>query len=213
MEIEQRSDEWFERRLGKATASRFKDILAKIGKGEAMARRNYRAQLVVERLTGKTPDRFVSAAMVWGQQTEDLAALMYSFKTKNPVDKVGFIESVTLQAGASPDGLIGEEGTLEIKCFNTANHIETLRTGMMPSVHIPQVQGQLWLSARRWCDFVSFDPDMPDNAQIFIQRIERDEGYIKALEAEVTTFLKEVDAEVEFLVGYKTPGAMVVSNV
>lgn len=202
MEIEQRSDEWFEARRGKATASRFKDVLAKIGKGEAAARRNYRAQLVIERITGKTPDRFISAAMVWGQETEDLAAVMYSLRTGNLVEKVGFIESTILQAGASPDGLVGKEGTLEIKCFNTANHIEALKTGVMPAEHMPQVQGQLWLSARQWCDFVSFDPDMPENAQIFIQRIERDEVYILKLKSEVAAFLEEVDADVAFLTNY-----------
>lgn len=213
MEIEQRSDEWFEMRRGKATASRFKDILAKIGKGEAAARRNYRAQLVVERITGKTPDRFTSVAMVWGQETEDLARLMYSLKTGNKVTQVGFIEHTTLAAGASPDGLTPKLGCVEIKCLNTANHIEVLKTQNILPEYVPQVQGQLWIAARKWCDFVSFDPDMPDNAQLFIQRIYRDEDYIAKLETEVTRFLEETDAEEQMLLNYQFSKPKAVRHV
>lgn len=203
MEVEQRSEEWFEARLGKATASRFKDILAKIGKGEAAARRNYRAQLVIERITGKTPDRFQSMAMMWGQETEDLAAVMYSLRTGRATEAVGFLEHATLAAGASPDRLVGKDGSIEIKCLNSANHIEVLKTQNILPEYVAQVQGQMWIACRPWCDFVSFDPDMPENAQIFIQRIYRDEEYIKNLETEVVAFLEEVNADVKFLLEYK----------
>ncbi len=119
------------------------------------------------------------------------------------VDQVGFLQHDWLAAGASPDGLVGDDGTIEIKCFNTANHIEALKNNAMPPEHMPQVQGQLWIANRQWCDFISFDPELTDNAQIFIQRIPRDEIYIKNLELEVSMFLDEVDADIEFLKQYK----------
>lgn len=202
--MEQRTDEWFEARLGKATASKFSDILAKLKSGgEAAGRRNYRAQLVVERITGKRPERFQSSAMEWGQDTEDLAKLEYRLRTGNEVEEVGFIEHATIAAGASPDGLVDKDGTLEIKCLNTANHIEVLKANLVPTDHYAQIQGQLWITGRSWCDFVSFDPDMPEHAQIFIQRVERNDDYIANLAAEVVLFLQEVDADVEFLNSYE----------
>lgn len=205
--LEQRTDEWYLARLGLATASNFKDILAKTKAGtESAARRNYRAQLVLERLTGRTPDRFKSAAMEWGTETEDLARVQYLMLTDNKVEEAGLFRHPKLMAGASPDGRVTsgkEEGGLEIKCYNTANHILALRANQMPKEHIPQVQGQMWLGGWRWVDFVSFDPDMPENAQVFITRVMRDEEYIKMLTAEVTTFLAEVDEEVAFVQSYK----------
>lgn len=200
----QRSDEWFTQRLGKVTASRFKDVLAKLKSGdEAATRRNYRAQLVIERLTGQQAERFTSAAIEWGQDTESLARLAYTLATKNLVEEVGFVQHATLAAGASPDGLIGLDGCLEIKCRLTANHIETLKLGHMPPEHMAQVQGQMWMTGRKWCDFVSFDPTLPENAQLFIERIDRDDEYIANLEVEVALFLDEADADTEFLKTYK----------
>ena len=202
--IEQGSPEWYEARLGRATASRFKDVLAKVKSGgEAAGRKNYRAQLVVERLTGLRAERFTSTAMEWGTETEDLARLAYTLETRDLVEEVGFIEHPSLEAGASPDGLIGLDGCLEIKCRLTANHIETLKLGKMPPEHVAQVQGQLLMTGRKWCDFVSFDPTLPENAQLFIERIERDDEYIARLEVEVALFLAEVAEEVEFLKTYK----------
>lgn len=203
MEIEQRSEAWFAARLGKATASRYKDVLAKIGKGEAAARRNYRAQLVVERLTGQQADRFTSPFMEWGTDTEDLARITYSLRTGNKVDLVGFLEHDTIVTGASPDGLVGDDGTIEIKCMSTANHIEVLRKQMVLPEYIAQIQGQLWVAKRKWCDFTSFEPTLPDNAQIFIQRIYRDEVFIANLETEVAQFMQEVGEEVKFIETYK----------
>lgn len=206
LQIEQRTQAWYDARLGRATASKFRDVLAKIGKGEAAARRNYRAQLVVERLTGKMPERFATAAMEWGIETEELARTTYMLLTGNIVDEPGFYQHPKLMAGASPDGDVTsgkEKGGLEIKCFNTANHIQALRDNEMPKEHIPQVQGQMWLAGYKWVDFVSFDPDMPENAQIYIERIYRDKEYIKMLEAEIIQFLQEVDAEVAFITDYR----------
>jgi putative phage-type endonuclease len=203
-QIEQRSEAWFEIRLGKATASRFKDILSTLKSGtESAGRKNYRAQLVVERLTGAQAERFKSAAMEWGTETEELARTMYLLKTGNLADEVGFIQHNSLEAGASPDGLVGEDGTIEIKCYNTANHIQALRDDAMPKEHMAQVQGQLWMTGRKWCDFISFEPTLPANAQIFIRRIYRDDTYISNLEIEVAKFLEEVDSDVEFIKHYK----------
>lgn len=199
----QGSEEWIKERLGKATASRFSDVMAKIRTGESAQRRNYRAQLVVERLTGVREDGFQSNDMQWGIDTEPLAAAAYMLATGNDVEECGFIQHASLMAGASPDRLIGAEGTLELKCPKTATHIAYLMADVVPSEYVPQMQGQMWIAGRKWCDFASFDPRMPQRSQLFIKRLERDEEYIKALEAEVILFLSEVDKEVEFLTNYK----------
>jgi hypothetical protein len=129
--------------------------------------------------------------------------LAYTLETKNLVEEVGFVQHPSLLAGASPDGLIGLDGCLEIKCRLTANHIETLKAGHMPPEHMAQVQGQLWLTGRRWCDFVSFDPTVPENARLFIERIDRDDQYIADLASAVSDFLAEVAADVAFLQSYR----------
>lgn len=201
--VDQGTPEWFEARLGRATASRFGDIMSKIKTGESAQRKNYRAQLVSERLTGNKEDTFTSSAMVWGTETEPLARLRYSLKTGNNVEECGFFAHEELMAGASPDGLVEEDGTLEIKCPNTATHIETLRKQTVPYQYYWQVMGQLWMTNRKWCDFVSFDPRMPENAQFFTTRVYRDEGKIRELEMEVVDFLESVDLDVAFIKNYK----------
>lgn len=201
--VEQGSSEWHQARLGRATASRFIDIMAKIKSGESAGRKNYRAELVAERLTGERVDFFQSAAMAWGTETEPLARLRYSLITGNDAEECGFFAHTNLMAGASPDGLIGDDGTLEIKCPNTATHIDTLRSGSIPYKYYWQVMGQLWLTGRKWCDFVSFDPRLPDNAQFFTTRVMRDEAKIKELEGEVKEFLMSVDSDVAFIQNYK----------
>lgn len=204
MDIEQLTDEWFEARLGKATASHFEDIVG-VGKNGAplAGRKNYKMQLVLERVTGLTPDRFQTGAMGWGTDTEDLAAMAYALETNNGVTKAGFIEHSFMAAGASPDRLVGEDGGLEIKCLNSANHLEILKTQEVPSEHIAQIQGNLWITGRKWWDFASFDPDMPENAQLFVKRVLPDEAYINNLKVEISMFLDEVDADVAFLTNYK----------
>lgn len=204
MDIEQLTDEWFEARLGKATASHFEDIVG-VGKNGAplAGRKNYKMQLVLERVTGLTPDRFQTGAMGWGTDTEDLAAMAYALETGNGVTKAGFIEHPELAAGASPDRLVGEDGGLEIKCLNSANHFEVLKAQAVPIKHMAQIQGNLWITGRKWWDFASFDPDMPEKAQLFIKRVLRDEEYIANLEAAVRQFLAEVAADVEFLNSYE----------
>jgi putative phage-type endonuclease len=196
----QRSEDWYAARLGKATASRFKDAIAALKSGApAQAQRDYLTELVVERLTQQPIQRFQNAAMAWGTEQEPAARAAYERATGRIVEETGFVAHDTLLAGCSPDGLVDWDGLIEIKCpWNTANHIETLLNGM-PSDHIPQVQGQMWITGREWCDFVSFDPRMPEALQLHVQRIQRDPSFIADLEAKVTSFLQQVGTQVEAL--------------
>lgn len=198
-EIIQGSDEWFAARLGKATASNFRKILAKIKTGEAADRRNYRAQLVGERLTGKKADSFTNDSMKWGTENEPFARIAYIAQTGFDVQEIGFVDHPILMAGCSPDGLVLDAGLIEIKCPTLATHIDTLEAQRMPPEHLPQVQGQMWIANRQWCDFVSYHPELPEKLQLFITRVQRDDAYITELEKEVVLFLSEVDAKVEAL--------------
>lgn len=202
--VEQGSPEWDKARLGLATASRFKDVLAttKAG-GESAARKNYRAELVVEQLTGLSGERYTNRFMEFGSDTEALARVEYMLKSGNDVEEVGMLKHPTLAAGASPDGLIGQDGGLEIKVQQIASHIEALRTGEVPKQFIDQVYGNLWISGREWWDYCSYAPELPENAQLFIKRVLRDNAYIEMLEGAVRTFLAEVEEEVAFIRGYK----------
>jgi putative phage-type endonuclease len=196
----QRDADWYAARLGKATASRFKDAIAALKSGApAQAQRDYLTELVVERLTQQPIQRFQNAAMTWGTEQESAARAAYERVTGRIVEETGFVAHDTLMAGCSPDGLVDWDGLIEIKCpWNTANHIETLLNGM-PAEHIPQVQGQLWITGREWCDFVSYDPRMPEALQLHVQRIQRDEAFIADLEARITSFLQQVGTQVEAL--------------
>lgn len=202
--IEQGSQEWFESRLGKVTASKVADIVAKTKSGYSTSRANYMAQLVVERLTGVKSETFTNSAMEWGTSTEPLARAAYELKKGVMVDETGLIDHPTIaMSGASPDGLVGDDGLIEIKCPNTATHIDTMLCGEADKRYICQMQWQLAVTGRQWNDFVSFDPRMPDNLQLFIKRVERDDELIKELEAEVVKFLAEVDEKVEKLKSIK----------
>ena len=202
--IEQGTPEWFASRLGKVTASRVADIVAKTKSGYSTSRANYMAQLVVERLTGVKFETFTNAAMEWGTQTEPLARAAYEVKNGVMVDETGLVDHPTIpMSGASPDGLVGDDGLIEIKCPNTATHIDTMLSGEADKRYICQMQWQLAVTGRAWNDFVSFDPRMPDNLQLFIKRVERDDELIKELEAEVVKFLAEVDEKVEKLKSIK----------
>lgn len=192
LDAPQGSEAWFAARLGRATASRFSDILATVKTGEAAARRNYRAQLICERLTGAAAESFESPAMKWGTENEPFARMAYEARTGEIVQETGFIQHAELMTGASPDGLIGETGGFECKCPNTATHIDTLLKGM-PAEHMAQIQGCMWLANRDWWDFVSYDPRLPENLQLYVQRVPRDEEYITKLAASVKVFLGEVD--------------------
>lgn len=195
IDCQQGSPEWFAARLGIASASCFSDILATIKTGEAAARRNYRAKLVVERLTGKQIPTFETAAMRQGIEREPLARAAYELRSGAWVDEVGFCRHDTLEAGASPDGLIGNDGGLEIKCPELATHLAYLRLQDVPPDYIPQVQGNLWITGREWWDFVSFNPDFPEHLQLMVKRVQRDDKYIKVLALAVEQFLAEVCEE------------------
>lgn len=203
IKAEQRSIDWFAARLGRATGSKFNDIMSRTKSGYSASRKNYAAELIIERLTGVPTETFTSAAMQWGTDNEPVARLQYSLETGNDVEETGFWQHDDLDAGASPDGLIGEEGLLEIKCPNSATHIETLFKKKLPRQYQAQVQGQMWITGRKWCDFVSFDPRLPENAQLIIIRVERDDLYIAELEDEINDFLEEVEQQVEFVKNYK----------
>ena len=195
MNAPQGSGAWLAERAGHVTASRFKDVLAKIKTGEAATRKAYKIQLVTERLTGLPVESFKNAAMEWGTAQEPVAREAYEARTGVLVDLADFLKHPAMKwCGGSPDGLIGEDGGIEIKCpHNSTVHVETLMGGM-PSDHVAQVQGNLWITGRQWWDFVSFDPRMPERLQIYVQRIERDDKYIATLQAEVEAFLSEVEA-------------------
>ncbi len=198
----QGDENWFQNRMGKATASRFKDIMATLKSGGISAsRRNYAAQLVVERMTETVAESYKNTAMQWGTDNEDEARIRYEEKTSTLVEQVDFINHPTLKAGASPDGLVDDLGGCEIKCpYQTAVHIETLRKGA-PKEHMAQIQGSMWIAEREWWDFVSFDPRMPEGLDLYVKRIYRDEKYIENLNLEVSEFLLEVEATINELEG------------
>ena len=197
--MEQRSEDWFKVRLGKVTASRVADVIAKTKTGYSASRANYLAQLVAERLTGQQQESYSNAAMEWGTQTEPMARSAYEALVGDLVLEVGFMHHPVIKmAGASPDGLIGGN-LVEIKCPNTATHIDYLLAKKPPAKYVPQMMWQMACTGSAWCDFVSFDPRLPDRHQLFVIRLERDDKYIKELEEEVTKFLDEVESTINKL--------------
>lgn len=191
--IEQGTTEWHLLRLGKVTASRITDVLSKGKSGESAGRKNYRMELVVQRLTGLPGESFTSAAMEWGTNTEPKARFAYEAEKQQFVEQVAFVDHPSIEwFGCSPDGLVAD-GLIEIKCPNSTTHIEYLTDQKPPAKYIPQMQCQMAVTGRQWCDFVSFDPRLPDDLQLFVVRLERDQEYIEAMEAEVKKFLSEVD--------------------
>ena len=202
--IEQRSDQWFAARIGKVTASRVADVLAKTKSGYSASRDNYMAQLVCERLTGQREEFFTSAAMQHGTNTEPLAKAAYESLKDVLVDEVGFVPHPSIiMAGASPDGLVGDNGLLEIKCPNTATHIDTLLSQTVPSKYNTQMQFQMACTDREWCDFVSFDNRLPEELQLFVKRVPRDNLFIKQAEDEIVKFLNELDIKIAQLMKVK----------
>ena len=198
--MDQGTDDWFAARLGKVTASRIADVVAKTKTGVSASRGNYMAQLIVERMTGKPTESYSNSAMQWGTDTEPLARAAYEMTTDLMVDEVGFVEHESLSmCGASPDGLVGDNGLIEIKCPNTATHIETLINGTIDNRYMLQMQWQMACTDREWCDFVSFDPRMPEALQLKIIRVNMNEMLIAELENQVEQFLSEVQEKVEFL--------------
>lgn len=207
--IEQQSPEWFAERLGKVTASRVADVIAKTKSGWGASRANYMAELVAERLTGNMASRFQSAEMQWGNDMEPAARASYEFMTNATVEPAPFVPHRSIgDTGASPDGYVGADGLVEIKCPNTATHIETLLSGAVAGKYVTQMQWQMACTGRAWCDFVSFDPRLPPSMQLFIKRVERDDLSIERLEAEVVDFLNELRLTVHRLRSKYEPEAI-----
>lgn len=199
-EIVQGSPEWHALRCGKVTASRVADIVAKTQRGWSASRANYAAELVAERLTGTTSEGFTNAAMQWGTDQEPNARMAYEFMNDVTVEQVAFVDHPWIaETGASPDGLVGYDGLVEIKCPNTSTHIETLRGGPIAAKYITQMMWQMACTGRQWCDFVSYDPRLPEEMQLFTSRITRDDELIASLERDVVAFLNEVRETVEDL--------------
>lgn len=200
----QGSPEWYAARAGKITASRFCDVLAKIKTGESASRRNYRWELLTERLTGQPVEGYSNKAMEWGTAHEAEAREAYEAETGALVERVGFlIHPDHENVGASPDGLVGKDGGCEIKCpFSSVVHVQTLKGGMPPE-HRAQVQGTLWVTGRAWWDFVSYDPRMPEDLRLYVERVKRDEAYIDELAAEVLRVDAEVARDLESLLSLR----------
>lgn len=199
-DIVQGTPEWFQVRLGCVTASRVADVIAKTKSGWGASRANYAAQLIAERLTGEAAEGFTNSAMKWGTECEPDARAAYEFSFDADVLEVGFIaHPVVAMSGASPDGLVGDAGLVEIKCPNTATHIETLLGQTVPAKYITQMQWQMACTGRQWCDFASFDPRLPERMRLFVKRVPRDDTVIADLEKEVAIFLGEVAAKVTSL--------------
>lgn len=196
-EIVQGSPEWFAARLGKVTASRVADVVARTKTGYGASRANYMAELICERLTGVAAERFSNAAMQWGTEREPEARAAYVFMRDLDVTEVGFVPHPSIaMTGASPDGLVGADGMVEIKCPNTATHLETLEVQAVPAKYVTQMLWQMACTGRAWCDFVSFDPRLPTHMQLFVKRVFRDDARVAELEAEVRDFLVELDAKI-----------------
>lgn len=204
VDVPQRSPEWFAARLGRLTGSRAADMLATIKSGEAAARRDLRVQLVVERLTNVLQDDgYTNAAMQRGIDLEPKAREAYEAFSGNTVQQVGFVQHPELMAGCSPDGLIGDDGVLELKCPKSATHLSYLKYPGLPSAYVAQVTHTLWITERAYCDFVSFDDRWPERYRLFHVRVHRDEIAIKNYERAARAFLKEVDHEVASLQGWE----------
>lgn len=209
----QGSVEWHSARLGKVTASRVADVIARTKTGWGASRANYMAELVCERLTGSPALSFSNAAMQWGVDTEPFARSAYAVANNLEVMEVGFIDHPEIiNSGASPDGLIGFDGLVEIKCPQTATHIETLLSQRVPEKYLTQTAWQMACTGRKWCDFVSFDPRLPEEMQLFVQRIERDDALILDLESHVADFLAELDGKIIALKEFTTARAGAGAN-
>lgn len=195
--VVQGTEAWMRLRCGKVTASRVSDVMARIKSGWGASRTNYAAELIAERLTGATAPSFTNAAMQWGTDQEPFARQAYAQRFGVDVFEVGFIDHPEVSmSGASPDGYVGEAGMVEIKCPQTATHLDTLLSGGVPDKYEVQMQWQMACAGREWCDFVSFDPRLPPSMRLFVQRVPRDVSRILELETEVQAFIREIDQKV-----------------
>lgn len=199
--IDQRTEEWFTQRLGKVTASSLHKVLARTKTGYGADRGNYMTQLVLERVTGTKAESYTNAAMQWGIDQEPFARAAYEASRGVMVEEVGFIHHPTIEAaGASPDGLVGDDGMVEIKCPDSKTALECwLSENPVEGKYFAQMQWQMRCADRSWCDYVVFDPRMPVKAQLFVIRVNLDDKWLENAETEVVKFLSEVDAKVAAL--------------
>ena len=198
--MEQRSDSWFAARVGKVTASRIADVVAKTRSGWGASRANYMGELIAERLTGSPASRYTNAAMQHGIDTEPEAIAALEFYADVTVQPVGFVDHPTIaMSGASPDGLIGEDGLCEVKCPQTSTHLDTLLGASIPNKYLLQMQWQLACTGRQWCKFASYDPRLPEEMKIHITHVQRDYKLFAELETQVLQFLQELDSKVQEL--------------
>lgn len=194
----QGSPEWHAQRLGRVTASRIADVMAEGQGGKpSRTRANYMAELIAERLTGVAYEGFQSDDMRRGNEVEPQARANYCLDTGTALVQCGFVPHPRIaMAGASPDSLVGEVGLAEFKCPKTATHLDTLRTRKIDGGYLKQMQFQLACTGRLWCDFVSFDPRLPEPMQMVILRVARDPVMIGEIEKAVTEFLRDLEMEV-----------------
>jgi len=198
--IEQGTQEWLQQRLGKLTASRIADALARTKTGWGASRANLMAALVAERLTGVSQDSYTNGAMQWGIDTEPKAKAAYEFRNDIDIAPAGFVPHPRIaMSGASPDGYVGDDGLIEIKCPNIATHIETLLGAEIDGRYVKQMQWQMACTGRAWCEFTSFDPRLPPEMQLHVRRVHRDDKLIAEMEVEASVFLEQVAARVERL--------------
>lgn len=196
-ELIQGSDAWKLARCGSLGASRMADAVARTKTGYGASRANLMAELLVERLTGVPTEGYTNAAMQWGTEKEPEARAAYEFKADVDVAEVGIVKHPTIAGThASPDGFVGEDGMVEIKCPNTATHVETLLGDEIAGKYVTQMQWQMACTGRKWCDFVSFDPRLPESMALFVKRVHRDDKRIAELETEARAFLAELDGKV-----------------
>lgn len=198
--MEQRTEEWHNARLGKVTASRIADVMAKTKSGYSTARKNYMAELLCQRLTGQHEHNYTSPAMQRGIDLEAKARAVYMIETGHDVEEVGLIEHPTIaMSGASPDGLVDSDGLIEIKCPNTATHLDFLTSHTPKKEYILQMQWQMACTGRQWCDFISYDDRLPERLAYRTIRIQRDEEKITEIEGEVMKFLEELNEKIRQL--------------
>lgn len=192
----QGSPEWLAARCGRVTASRIADLMARTKTGWGASRANYMAELVCERLSGNPATCFINDAMRWGTEQEPFARAAYASHAGVEVVETSFVPHPEIaMCGASPDGLVGPDGLVEIKCPNTATHLDTLTSGTVPEKYVLQMAWQMACAGRDWCDFVSYDPRLPERMRLWVKRVERDVSLILSIEREVVAFLGELDAK------------------
>lgn len=191
--MEQRSAEWFAARVGKVTASRIGDVCARTRTGWAARRRDYMAELVCERLTSIHIPDGSGAARRWGAEIEPEAKAAYEYYREATIAEVAFVPHPTIaDTGASPDGLVGEDGLVEFKCPTISVHLETLATAVIDPDYLLQMQWQMACTGRQWCDFCSYDPRFPESMRLHVDRVKRDDEAIATIEGNVIDFLNEL---------------------